>query len=49
MRDARGCCVLYEWEHDGTRRVSTENGDAFGEVIVIYIGLGGSQGHSVDV
>lgn len=49
MRHARGIRVLYERKHDGARGSSTEKGDAFGEVITVYVRLGGDERHRVDI
>jgi len=49
MRHARGIRVLYEGKHDWARGSSTEKGDAFGEVITVYVRLGGDERHRVDI
>jgi len=49
MYDARCDHALYEWEQDGTRGIGTKKGDAFGETISFYIGLGGGERDGVDI
>ena len=49
MHDARCDRVLYEWEQDGTRGIDAEKGNAFGETISVYIGLGGGERDGVDI
>ena len=47
-RGTRGSRILKEWEHDGARRVSADQGDALGEAITVDIGLRGEEGCSID-
>ena len=49
MHDERCGRALYEWKQDGTRGIGTKKGDAFGETISVYIGLGSGERDSVDI